>query len=88
MCQNNGPIQRHHPLRQTQQLNDTTISRIKCRKKRNYLNFLLKYFRGNQDNEEDYPNSMYHRGSRKRPYDMSTYDDYDDIPLYRPMRRG
>lgn len=42
---------------------------------------------GNQDNEEDYPNSMYHRGSRKRPYDMSTYDDYDDIPLYRPMRR-
>ncbi|CAL2041213.1 unnamed protein product [Caenorhabditis brenneri] len=41
-----------------------------------------------EDNEdEDYPSSLYHRGSRKRPYDMSTYDDYDDIPLYRPMRR-
>lgn len=40
-----------------------------------------------QDSDEDYP-SVYHRGgSRKRPYDMSTYDDYDDIPLYRPMRR-
>uniref|UniRef100_A0A1I7UNE5 Ground-like domain-containing protein n=1 Tax=Caenorhabditis tropicalis TaxID=1561998 RepID=A0A1I7UNE5_9PELO len=41
-----------------------------------------------EDNEDDdYSGSMYRRGSRKRPYDMSTYDDYDDIPLYRPMRR-
>ncbi|CAI2351097.1 unnamed protein product [Caenorhabditis sp. 36 PRJEB53466] len=38
--------------------------------------------------EEDYPNSMYHRGSRKRPYeDIANYDDYDDLPLYRPLRR-
>ncbi|EFP10188.1 hypothetical protein CRE_23797 [Caenorhabditis remanei] len=40
-----------------------------------------------EDSDEDYPSSVYHRRSRKRPYDMSTYDDYDDIPLYRPMRR-
>ncbi|ULT96976.1 hypothetical protein L3Y34_005056 [Caenorhabditis briggsae] len=39
------------------------------------------------EDDEDYPRSVYHRDSRKRPYDMSTYDDYDDIPLYRPMRR-
>uniref|UniRef100_A0A8R1I8Y5 aECM cysteine-cradle domain-containing protein n=1 Tax=Caenorhabditis japonica TaxID=281687 RepID=A0A8R1I8Y5_CAEJA len=40
------------------------------------------------DSGEDYRESVYHRGSRKRPFEMENYEDeYDDLPLYRPLRR-